>query len=220
MRWTLPNILTIGRLIAAPGIAIIFLYFNRPFADWFALILFGSVALTDWIDGRLARAWGMETRFGAAMDPIADKAMVLVALLVIAGYSAMSPWIVMPATLIVFREVFVSGLREYVGPGAKLAVTNLAKYKTTAQMLAIAVLFSQGIFLHHLIDRTVGMSPELVESILAGTAPDEVGLRAFEAGHLWSGRIGVALLWIAAILTLVTGWDYFRKSLPALREPE
>ncbi|QQA42560.1 CDP-diacylglycerol--glycerol-3-phosphate 3-phosphatidyltransferase [Pelagovum pacificum] len=191
MRWTLPNILTIGRLIAAPGIAVIFLYFNRPFADWVALILFASVALTDWIDGRLARAWGMETRFGAAMDPIADKAMVLIALLVIAGYSAMSPWIVMPATLIVFREVFVSGLREYVGGGVKLSVTVLAKWKTTVQMVSIAVLFSEGIFINHGADTAAA----------------------------WVGGLGVTLLWIAAVLTLVTGYDYFRKSLPYLKEP-
>ncbi|SLN21193.1 CDP-diacylglycerol--glycerol-3-phosphate 3-phosphatidyltransferase [Roseisalinus antarcticus] len=221
MRWTLPNILTILRLLAAPGVAVMFLYFNRPGADWFALILFGSAAATDWIDGRLARAWGLETRFGAAMDPIADKAMVLIALAVILGYSNMSPWIVLPATLIIFREVFVSGLREFIGPGkATLKVTSLAKWKTTVQMVAIAVLFSQGIFLHHLIDRTVGMSDELVIGVLSGTVPDEVGLRGLEAAHLWSGRVGVGLLWIAAVLTLVTGWDYLRKALPYLKEPK
>ena len=220
MRWTLPNILTVLRLLAAPAVAVMFLYFNRPFADWFALALFTAAAATDWIDGRLARAWGLETRFGAAMDPIADKAMVLIALAVILGYSHMSPWIVLPATLIIFREVFVSGLREYLGPKVgSLKVTPLAKWKTTVQMLAIAVLFSQGIFLHHLIEHTIGMSPEIVEGVLAGEIPDEVGLLGFEAGHIWTGRIGVALLWIAALLTLVTGWDYFRKSLPYLKEP-
>jgi len=206
MRWTLPNILTILRLFAAPGVAVIFLYFHRPFADWVALILFASVAATDWIDGRLARAWNMETRFGAAMDPIADKAMVLVALAVILGYSDMSPWIVLPATLIIFREVFVSGLREFVGPGkATLKVTWLAKWKTTVQMVAIAVLFAQGIFLHHL-------------RVDAGDLGDS-GLRTLEQGYLWSGRLGAALLWVAAVLTLVTGWDYFRKAMPFLKEP-
>lgn len=219
MRWTLPNILTVLRLLAAPAVAVLFLYFSRPWADWFALALFAAAAATDWIDGRLARSWGMETRFGAAMDPIADKAMVVIALLVIAGYSAMSPWIVMPATLIVFREVFVSGLREYIGPGVSLKVTSLAKWKTTLQMVAIAILFGQGIFLHHLLEHTQGMSPELVAAILSGDEPDEFGLRAIEAGRIWTGRIGVSLLWVAAVLTLITGWDYFRKSVPFLKEP-
>ena len=76
------------------------------------------------------------------LDPIADKAMVVIALLVITGYSGMDPWLILPATAILFREVFVSGLREYLGDTAGLLkVTNLAKWKTTAQMTAIAVLF-------------------------------------------------------------------------------
>ena len=156
MRWTLPNTLTALRLLAAPGVAIMFLYFARPWADWFALILFVGAAVTDWIDGYLARAWKQETRLGAMLDPIADKAMVIIALLVIIGFSNWSPWLVLPATMIVFREVFVSGLREFLGTAAgTLKVTQLAKWKTTAQMIAIAVLFGQGIFLHHLVDRTI-----------------------------------------------------------------
>ena len=70
-------------------------------------------AVTDWIDGHLARQWQQESRFGAAMDPIADKAMVVIALVVITGYSGMNPWLILPATVILFREVFVSGLREF-----------------------------------------------------------------------------------------------------------
>ena len=70
MRWTLPNILTVLRLIAAPGVAIMFLYFARPYADWFAMLLFILAAITDYIDGYLARAWKQETKFGAMMDPI------------------------------------------------------------------------------------------------------------------------------------------------------
>ena len=98
--------------------------------------------MTDWIDGYLARAWKQETKLGAMLDPIADKAMVVIALMVIVGYSSMSPWLVLPATVILFREVFVSGLREYLGDTAgTLKVTKLAKWKTTAQMVAIAVLF-------------------------------------------------------------------------------
>ena len=75
MKWNLPNILTVLRLLAAPGLAVMFLYFTRPYADWFALILFLSAAITDWFDGYLARAWKQETKIGAMLDPIADKAI-------------------------------------------------------------------------------------------------------------------------------------------------
>ncbi|WP_226782944.1 CDP-diacylglycerol--glycerol-3-phosphate 3-phosphatidyltransferase [Oceaniglobus trochenteri] len=219
MNWTIPNILTVLRLLAAPGVAIMFLYFTRPWADWFALVLFVTAAITDWIDGYLARAWKQESRFGAMLDPIADKAMVVIALLVITGFSGMNPWILLPATMILFREVFVSGLREFLGAKAGLLkVTKLAKWKTTAQMTAIAVLFVPGILLHHFIDRTVGMDPEMVDSILSGTLSDEVGLLWLDASRIWAGWIGIALLWVAAALTLMTGWDYFRKALPFLTD--
>ncbi len=221
MRWTLPNILTILRLAAAPGVAVMFLYFNRPWADWCALVLFAGAAITDWFDGYLARAWKQESKFGAMMDPIADKAMVVIALMVIIGHSNRYwiPWMVLPATVILYREVMVSGMREFLGAaGGRLKVTPVAKWKTTVQMVAIAVLFSQGIFEHHLIDRTIGMSPDIVDGILAGTIPDEIGLRGLEMGFVWSGRIGLTLLWLAAVLTLWTGIDYFRKALPYLRE--
>ena len=85
MIWTIPNILTIARLLAAPGIAVMFLYFDRPYADWFALLLFLIASVTDWFDGYLARVWRQETKFGAMLDPIADKAMVVIALMVIVG---------------------------------------------------------------------------------------------------------------------------------------
>jgi CDP-diacylglycerol--glycerol-3-phosphate 3-phosphatidyltransferase len=108
MIWTIPNILTMTRLLAAPGVAVMFLYFDRPYADWFALLLFLVASITDWFDGYLARIWRQETKFGAMLDPIADKAMVVIALMVIVGYSSMSPWLVLPATFILFREVFIS----------------------------------------------------------------------------------------------------------------
>ncbi len=219
MTLNLPNILTILRLFAAPGVAIMFLYFARPLADWCALILFVGAAITDFVDGYLARAWKQESAFGAMLDPIADKAMVIIALLVIIGFSSWSPWLVLPATMIVFREVFVSGLREFLGSKAGLLkVTKLAKWKTTAQMVAIATLFGQGIFLHHHIERTVGMDPQLVDDILAGVVSDEVGLLWLQQAYAATGWAGLALLWIAAILTLITGFDYFRKSLPFLKD--
>lgn len=221
MKWNLPNILTLLRLVAAPGLAVMFLYFSRPYADWFALLLFITAAVTDWFDGYLARAWKQETKMGAMLDPIADKAMVVVALMILVGYSAehWTPWLVLPATVILFREVFVSGLREYLGDTAgTLKVTKLAKWKTTAQMLAIATLFSQGIFEHYLVMSSFGMDDQIYSQIIAGELEDLFGLRWKEAGVFWTGRIGLWLLWIAAGLTALTGLDYLRKAMPHLKE--
>ena len=218
MVWTIPNILTVLRLLAAPLLAVMFLYFTRPYADWFALVLFVAAAITDWFDGYLARAWGQQTRMGTMLDPIADKAMVVIALMVIIGFSSWSPWLVLPATVILFREVFVSGLREFLGDvSGTLAVTQLAKWKTTLQMIAIAVLFSQGIFEHYFGMWTWGMDDELVLAILNGQEVDHLGLKTMLAGAEWAGRIGLFLLWLAAALTLITGWDYFRKAVPHLK---
>ena len=219
MIWNVPNILTTLRLLAAPMVAVMFLYFTRPYADWFALILFVGAAVTDWFDGYLARAWKQQTKLGAMLDPIADKAMVVIALMVIIGFSSWSPWLVLPATVILFREVFVSGLREYLGDVAgTLAVTRMAKWKTTLQMVAIAVLFSQGVFEHYFGMSVWGMDDAMVRAILSGAEPDELGLTWKLAGTQWSGLVGLWLLWGAAFLTLITGWDYFRKALPHLRE--
>ncbi|MGH1412103.1 MAG: CDP-diacylglycerol--glycerol-3-phosphate 3-phosphatidyltransferase [Pelagimonas sp.] len=219
MTWTFPNILTALRLIAAPALALMFLYFSRPVADWAALLLFITAAITDWFDGHLARTWKQETKLGAMLDPIADKAMVVIALMVIVGYSSMSPWLVLPATVILFREVFVSGLREFLGDVAgTLKVTQLAKWKTTAQMVAIAVLFAQGVFEHYLGMSAIGMDQTIFQSILDGTEEDVLGLQWKYIGMIWSGNIGLALLWIAAALTLITGADYFRKAMPLLKE--
>ena len=219
MSWNVPNILTVLRLAAAPGVAIMFLYFARPWADWFALVLFVSAAITDWFDGYLARAWGQESRFGAMLDPIADKAMVVIALCVITGFSGMNPWILLPATVILFREVFVSGLREFLGATAGLLkVTVLAKWKTTAQMVAIAVLFAAGVFEHEIVDRVQGMDAAMADAILTGAVPDEVGLGLFVTLESVTWLTGTVLLWVAAALTAITGWDYFSKALPHLRD--
>jgi cardiolipin synthase len=219
MRWTIPNMLTITRLIAAPLVPIMFLYFARPWADWYAMVLFIVASITDYLDGYLARAWKLESLFGAAMDPIADKAMVLIALLVINGYAGVTPWILLPSALIIYREVFVSGLRESLGDRARaLKVTNLAKWKTTVQMVAIAILFSTGIFQHSFYDRIQGMDEAMILDILEGRVADQIGLVFFQSASYWSAWIGIALLWIAGVLTVITGWDYFRKAMPFLRE--
>jgi CDP-diacylglycerol--glycerol-3-phosphate 3-phosphatidyltransferase len=219
MTWTLPNILTVMRLIAAPGVAIMFLYFHRPWADWFALTLFVVAAVTDWFDGYLARAWHQESKFGAMLDPIADKAMVVIALVIITGYSGMNPWLILPVTVILFREVFVSGLREFLGARAGLLkVTKLAKWKTTAQMVAIATLFL-GTGLEHLegIARR-GLSVDQYAELVTQGLADPIKSCGARGCSSYATILGLALIWVAAILTLFTGWDYFIKSLPFLKD--
>lgn len=218
MQWNIPNILTLLRLLAAPGVVLMFLYFSRPYADWFALILFIVAAVTDFVDGYLARAWKQESKFGAMLDPIADKAMVVIALVVITGFSGMNPWILLPATVIIFREVFVSGLREFLGDTAgTLKVTNLAKWKTTAQMVAIAFLFAKGAFEHFIIEQTIGMDQAMIDGILDGSIEDVIGLGWKDLGWDVSWYGGIVLLWVAAVLTFITGLDYLRKAMPYLK---
>ena len=221
MRLTIPNILTILRLLAAPGVAVMFLYFARPWADWYALILFIAAALTDFVDGYLARRWKQVTKLGTMLDPIADKAMVVIALAVITGIYGLNPWILLPATVILFREVFVSGLREFLGDTAgTLKVTQIAKWKTTVQLVAITVLFSQGIFSHYFGMWSFGMDRDIVQGVLAGTVEDVNGLRFVYYGSIASSYGGIALLWLAAALTAISGWDYFAKAKPYLKEDE
>ncbi len=202
MRWTIPNILTVMRLVAAPGVALAFVVFERPAADWIAITLFIMAALTDYVDGRLARAWKQESTFGRMLDPIADKAMVVIALAVIVGLSGIKGLIMIPIIFILLREVFVSGLREFLGAkAAKLKVTYLAKWKTTVQMVAIPVLLLAGVFEY---DRRHG-DPWIsfwfhnwVEWLLANS--------------------GLILIWVAGFLTVMTGYDYLMKAMPFLKD--
>ncbi|HCK07015.1 MAG: CDP-diacylglycerol--glycerol-3-phosphate 3-phosphatidyltransferase [Paracoccaceae bacterium] len=221
MKWTIPNILTVLRLMAAPGVALMFLYFHRPAADWLALALFVSAAVTDFFDGYLARLWKQESKFGAMLDPIADKAMVVIALVIITGYSGMNPWLILPVTVILFREVFISGLREYLGAKSSiLAVSKLAKWKTTAQMVAISVLFL-GTGLEHLegIARQGMTVDQYAQAVSDGLADPIRSCGARGCSNI-ATTFGLVLIWIAAILTLLTGGQYFKKSLPYLREDE
>lgn len=219
MTWTVPNILTVLRLLAAPGIAIAFVFVARPWADWIALLFFIGASVTDWFDGHLARKWNQQSRFGAMLDPIADKAMVVIALMVVTNLYGMNGAVIIPAAAILFREVFVSGLREFLGAKAGLLqVTRLAKWKTTVQMIAITVLLIQGLFEHYLVMNSFGMDQQTLDSVLSGDLVDELGLKWKYAGALSMLYLGLATLWIAAILTLITGWDYFAKALPLLRE--
>jgi len=218
MVWTFPNILTILRLLAAPLLGLIFLLAPRPYADFIALILFVGAALTDYLDGYLARAWRQESKLGAMLDPIADKAMVIIALIVVASLNGTAAVVMLPTIIIVFREVFVSGLREFLGDVAgTLKVTKIAKWKTTVQMIAIVFLFAVGVFEHYLVMQSFGMAPEMIQAVLDGQAEDLFGLRwkKIAMDFAWNG--GLLLLWIAAGLTLVSGIDYFRKAWPHLQ---
>ena len=117
--WSVPNILTVLRLLSALVLPFVFVFVTRPYGDWIALGLFVAVSATDFLDGMLARAWGQVSRLGEMLDPIADKAMVLIALFTLVALNGLDILVLIPATLIVFREVFVSGLREFLGDAAK-----------------------------------------------------------------------------------------------------
>lgn len=219
MTWTLPNILTVVRLIAAPGLALVFVAFARPLADWIALILFVIASATDWVDGYLARKWNQTSRFGAMLDPIADKAMVIIALALVLGLSGLNPLLVAPAAFILFREVFVSGLREFLGAdAARLQVTKLAKWKTTVQMVAITLLLlslalhEEQMWMYH------SMNPLDYEAALVAGTENWNGIWLVAQVGWLSGIAGTVLFWIAALLTVITGWDYFTKALPFLQE--
>ena len=219
MKWTLPNTLTVFRTLAAPGVLIVFLLLQRPYADFAALGLFLIASITDYFDGYFARKWGQISSFGTMLDPIADKAMVIIAIATLIGLFGLDWRIALPASVILLREVFVSGLREFLGENAdKIKVTNLAKWKTAVQMTAIAILFTFGLFQHYFGMASLGMNGENVADILEGRTEDLVGLNWKYTGMQWSYWGGVAVFWIAALLTLVSGIDYLRKAMPFFKE--
>lgn len=219
MRMTVPNLLTLFRLLAAPGVVMAFVLLPRPYADWVAFVLFVGASLTDYLDGYLARKWDQISRIGTMLDPIADKAMVMIALLALAVWSPLAHWAVVPGAIILFREVFVSGLREFLGNVAgTLKVTKLAKWKTAVQMVAIALLLAQGAFNTNLGMAVFGMDGEVISGILDGQEEDPLNIRGKILRAEWGGYAGVGLLWVAAILTGITGWDYFAKARAHLGE--
>ena len=177
---TLPNILTLSRIVAIPLLVALIWW-----PDWIAGYLIGFVVyclmgLTDYFDGYLARASGRVSKLGIFLDPIADKIMVAAVILILVDTGRIAGWAVIAGLIILLREIAVSGLREFLaGVQVSVPVSQLAKWKTTLQLVALGAL------------------------ILAGGTPD------------WAlpGQVGLVTLWAAAILTLVTGWDYLRVGI-------
>lgn len=177
----LPNLLTLSRIAAIPVLTALVAW-HAPAADFAACVVFSAAAITDYFDGRIARDRRQTSDIGRMLDPIADKLLVGAALILLAGQARLSTWGLYPALVILLREILVSGLREYLaGLRVGLPVTNLAKWKTGFQMGALGTL-------------------------LAGD--DSAALLHIQ--FLPVSTIGEAMLWTAAVLTLVTGWDYLK----------
>ncbi|MBG1230959.1 CDP-diacylglycerol--glycerol-3-phosphate 3-phosphatidyltransferase [Aestuariivirga litoralis] len=178
--WYLPNMLTYARILAVPIIAGLLMYGGEA-ARWVALVVYIIAAITDFFDGYLARIWQQQSALGRMLDPIADKVLVSVVLIVLAADGVLSGGHLWAAFIITAREVLVSGLREFLGElRVSVPVTKIAKWKTTVQLIAIGML-------------------------IAGPAGD-VLIPGFT-------KAGIVMLWIAAALTLYTGYDYFRAGL-------
>ncbi|HET7849855.1 MAG TPA: CDP-diacylglycerol--glycerol-3-phosphate 3-phosphatidyltransferase, partial [Pseudolabrys sp.] len=153
---------------------------------WLALVVFITAAITDILDGYLARMWEQQSSLGRMLDPIADKLLVSSCLLMLAADGTIRGWSLWAAIIILCREILVSGLREFLAElRVSVPVTRLAKWKTTGQMIAVGFL-------------------------LAGRAGDLV--------IPYVTLIGLTLLWLSALLTLYTGWDYLRAGLRYLIE--
>ncbi|RFC65382.1 CDP-diacylglycerol--glycerol-3-phosphate 3-phosphatidyltransferase [Fulvimarina endophytica] len=183
--YSVPNLLTYARIACVPLVVVCFFLegsLKSPdYARWSALTIFVLASITDYFDGYLARAWQQQSTIGRMLDPIADKLLVAAVLLLLAAEGTIAGWTLWAAIVILCREILVSGLREYLAElKVSVPVTRLAKWKTTFQMVALAIL-------------------------LAGPAGDKVIPNVTE--------IGIAFLWIAALITLITGYDYFRAGL-------
>src|ERR1700722_10412593 len=137
MLTTLPNLLTLSRIVAIPLVIVTF-YLPAPLGPWLGRVLFPLAAITDWLDGQLARMWEQQSELGRFLDPIADKLLVAATLFMLAAMSRISAPAILPALIILSREIMVSGLREHLaGLRVGMPVSRLAKWKTGIQMVAI-----------------------------------------------------------------------------------
>lgn len=141
MIWTLPNMLTMARILAGLALPALPLVIAAPAAGWAAVAVFAVAAITDFLDGFLARRLGQASALGAVLDPAADKIMVICTLILLVGQIGPVAWLIIPAVVIVAREFLVAGLRAHVGQVAGgLTVSRLAKMKTAVQMVALGAL--------------------------------------------------------------------------------
>lgn len=141
VKFTLPTYLTLLRIALIPLLAVVF-YLPWEYARLTCTLIFAVAGFTDWLDGYLARKMGLETAFGAFLDPVADKLMVAFVLILIVQAEA-NPYLAVPAAIIIGREITIASLREWmaeIGQRTKVKVSQLGKWKTTAQMLAISFL--------------------------------------------------------------------------------
>jgi len=176
------NVLTLSRIAAIP-LVVVCLWLGRPWSPWVSVILFAAAAITDWFDGYFARRYHQISRLGRFLDPIADKLLVAAVLVMLVLNGPLHGWHVFAALIILAREILVSGLREFLAElRVGLPVSQLAKWKTAVQMVAIAFL-------------------------LVGDAAAPIVTTA-----------GLWLIWAAAVLTLVTGYDYLRTGLRHMAE--
>ena len=189
----LPNILTYARIAAVP-VVVACMYWQALLGGglwlrWVALAIFIAAGITDFLDGYFARMWGQQSTFGRMLDPIADKLLVASCLLMLAVDATIKGPTIWAAIVILCREILVSGLREYLAElRVSVPVTQLAKWKTAVQLVAVGFL-------------------------LAGPAGDNV-MSAW-LGHATAviTDIGIGLLWLSALVTLYTGYDYFRAGV-------
>lgn len=137
----IPNLITVARIAAVPALVLCLFFLEEPTGRIAAFALFAAASLSDWLDGYLARAWQQHSAFGAMLDPIADKLLVGATLLMLVYDQTITGVSIFAAAIILCREILVSGLREYLaGLNVKVLVTQLAKYKTVVQMIALALL--------------------------------------------------------------------------------
>ncbi|OFX08712.1 MAG: CDP-diacylglycerol--glycerol-3-phosphate 3-phosphatidyltransferase [Alphaproteobacteria bacterium RIFOXYD12_FULL_60_8] len=187
--------LTMGRIVVILPIVATF-FVEDPTARWVALWLYTLACVTDFFDGWLARRSNLISDFGRFLDPIADKLLIATLILMLAAFDRFSLWSAVPAAVIICREILVSGLREFLaGAKVKMPVTLLAKWKTTSQMFSLGFLI-------------VG---------------DATGERVLTTLFGWDVLlpvqvIGEILLGLAALLTLITGYDYLRVGLAHILE--
>jgi cardiolipin synthase len=182
---SVPNLLTLSRILAIPLVVATF-YVSGDYARWFCCALFSAAGITDWLDGHVARRWEQQSELGRFLDPIADKLLVSATLFMLTATGRLSSHAVLPALVILCREILVSGLREYLaGLRVGVPVSRLAKWKTMIQMMAMGWLI-------------VGDAGWRVIPVVA---------------------IGETLLWLAALLTIVTGYDYLRAGLSHIARP-